>query len=246
MYLALVRNECFYKIHKRKTYFSLQKPQMTPLLYSLFALAPLSKLVESEGPSFPLSFEKKNFFLLSFLPLCPVLSGKGNLGLAVSGSPRNTFADREWLARIISIQARSSQQPVPQRSGCGYSDSLGSRSSWMPSPGRMVEGEGNYGLEFFSVLRICPAAWPLDLSRPFSLVLTATPWSYHLCSREVFLWTPRGDVSEPEESDSPSQLPSTTLTSPRPYPLLRTGPLGCVLPGCVQGKTLLRAGATAL
>lgn len=65
-------------------------------------------------------------------------------------------------------------------------------------------------------------------------------------AESFFLWTPRGDVSEPEESNSPSHLPSTKLTSPRPYPLLGTGPLGRVLPGYVQGKTFLRAGATAL
>lgn len=47
-------------------------------------------------------------------------------------------------------------------------------------------------------------------------------------------WTPRRDVSEPGESDSPSRLPNAKLTSPRPYPLLGTGPVGRVLPGCVQ------------
>lgn len=44
------------------------------------------------------------------------------------------------------------------------------------------------------------------------------------------------DVSELEESDSPSWLPSTKLTSPRPYPFLGTGPLGRILPGYVQGE----------
>lgn len=54
MYLALVKNQCFYKIHKRKTYFSLQKNHMTPLPHSLL-LGPVNflKLLESEGESFP-------------------------------------------------------------------------------------------------------------------------------------------------------------------------------------------------
>lgn len=135
MYLALVRNQCFYKIHKRKTYFSLQKIQMTSLLCSLLLRPPSAprpgflKLVRSGGQSFPFSFEK----IFSFsLPLCPVLSGKGNLGLAVSGSRRDTFADREWLAKDY-LQARKLPSVGPQRSGCGYSQSQGSRSSWVPN-----------------------------------------------------------------------------------------------------------------
>lgn len=65
-----------------------------------------------------------------------------------------------------------------------------------------------------------------------------TPWS-NLCT-EDFHTAPFGtlgrDVSELEKSDSPSWLPSTKLTSPRPYPFLGTGPLGRVLPGYVQGE----------
>lgn len=64
-----------------------------------------------------------------------------------------------------------------------------------------------------------------------------TPWSNFLHWRFSAPFGTLGrDVSELKESDSPSWLPSTKLTSPRPYPFLGTGPLGRVLPGYVQGK----------
>lgn len=103
---------------------------MTPLLCSLCALARFSKTcVESEGQSFPLSFGK--IFSFALPSSLPCITRERKLGLAVSGSPRDAFQDREWLAKDYH-QARSSQRPAPQRSGCGYSESLGSRSSWVP------------------------------------------------------------------------------------------------------------------
>lgn len=99
MYLALVRNQCFYKIHKRKTYFSLQKNQMTPLRLSLFCLAvSFLKLLESESESFPFSW-KKFFSFSSFLPFCPLLSGcvgEENLGLVLRLGTEGT------LSRIVN------------------------------------------------------------------------------------------------------------------------------------------------
>lgn len=84
MYLALVRNECFYKIHKRKTYFSLQN-RMT--LYLSLLLGPVSflKLLESEDESFPPSLKINIIFfsLPSSLPSIIRAIREGNLGLVL-------------------------------------------------------------------------------------------------------------------------------------------------------------------
>lgn len=88
-----------------------------------------------------------------------------------------------------------------------------------------------------SELRVCPAAWwPLDPRGPIRQCFPDTLVQFLHWRFSAPFGTLGRDVSELKESDSPSWLPSTKLTSPRPYPFLGTGPLGRVLPGYVQGK----------
>lgn len=87
-----------------------------------------------------------------------------------------------------------------------------------------------------------PAAWPQP-SRPFSPPLPTIPWP-RLCVRHLYCGPLGWDVSEPGESDSPSQAAREKTTQPGPHPPPVPRLFGRVRPGGVRGM-LLCAGATA-
>lgn len=106
MYLALVRNQCFYKIHKRKTFFFAEEPNDSfAFLSLLFGPVSFLKLLESEGESFSLSLKKSVSFFLFALCDQGVWGGKHRF----SSPDGNAFSDNEQRRRriVFGLQAPS-------------------------------------------------------------------------------------------------------------------------------------------
>lgn len=217
MCLALVRNQCFYKIHKRKTFFCAEEPNDTFASLSLL-LGPVSflKLLESEGESS--SFPRKHSFLSSFLFALyyqGVWGGNPRFSWFSSsaGNPGDAFADSELLARdCLGLKAPSGLTlrdwgVVPRRAeSSGSPPGRGGAGGW----GRRAESEDSAGAgPVLGVPWGRPAAWPAScvasrLSRPFSPPLPRISWP-RLRTRPLYCGPLGWYVSEPGESNSPSQ-----------------------------------------
>lgn len=210
MYLALVRNQCFYKIHKRKTSFFAEEPNDTFASFSLSLLfGPISflKLLESEGESLPPSLKRLFYFFLFALYDQEVWGGKHRF----SSPDGNAFADNELRrGMVFGLKAPSTS---PQGRVWFFGRQAAPRRNLEPGRpgGRRGQRRGRAVLS--RGLRGRPAAW-LTASAPQGTLAAS------LRGRSC-LWTPRVEGLRPQGIDSPSQAARDKINQPGPPPPAR-------------------------